>query len=298
MKARAKEMISSNAFLKAICSPFLAMRRSLIRNLSYLGRFYTWYDIVFEDVIDGSVVVPVPDYRGTFEIGCHSDLLKRVVVTKSYEPECARCVTEYVDATRDAIDIGTNVGFYSVLIRQLLSQDARLLAVEPTPNAYRLLERNLRRNNCWDGVILCNGAVSDVEGTVSIHFIEGREEYSSIGKVTDDRPGSQTALEVPSRTLDSLVAEHALNPGFIKMDAEGAEYLILQGGIDTLKTFKPVILSEIADVFLANFGHDSQSVFEVLRGLGYTLINPRMPKTAVTSPYRGEVLAIPTQAGR
>jgi FkbM family methyltransferase len=293
VKSAIKKLISSNPILESFCSPFVTMRRSVLRRLTYQSRFYSWYDKVFANVIDGSLIVHVPSFRGDFEIGCRSDLLKRVVVTKDYEPECAECVARYLDPSRDAVDIGANVGFYSVLIRQLLSSNARLLSVEPTPNACKLLERNLERNNCSEGVVIFNGAVSDTQGTIVIHLIEGREEYSSIGEITDSRPGHRVSIQVPACTLDGLVEQHGLNPGFVKVDVEGAEYRVFHGGLNTLTQHKPIIQSEIADKYLTGLGHDSESIFRLFRTNNYRVIDPRSPHTEVNAPYHGDILAIP-----
>ena len=65
-------------------------------------------------------------------------------------------------------------------------------------------------------------------------------------------------------TVDNLVREYNLNPGFIKIDAEGAECLVFSGALGTIKKYKPVIISELSESLLANFGETSETIFKFL----------------------------------
>src|SRR3546814_11552837 len=88
--------------------------------------------------------------------------------------------SKYLDPSRDVIDIGANIGFFSVLAGRRLST-GRVLSVEPTDAAFARLSRNVQLNGVSDRAILHQGLISDTQGTNAIHVIPGMEEYSSIG---------------------------------------------------------------------------------------------------------------------
>ena len=54
-------------------------------------------------------------------------------------------------------------------------------------------------------------------------------------------------IQVPATSIDEYVAEHSLNPNFVKIDTEGAEYEILQGMEATLNRCKPILSVEVGD---------------------------------------------------
>ena len=102
----------------------------------------------------------------------------------------------------------------------------RVLAIEPTSHAHRRLVRNLELNDVRDKVEVHHGAVSDVAGMASMKVIEGREEFSTLGKMAHQAvQGEQWAEETIScDTVDALVSRYGMRPKFIKLDVEGFEH--------------------------------------------------------------------------
>jgi FkbM family methyltransferase len=259
IKIHIKKMLNKHSSLRYLHTAINDLRRSGYRLISKTAQKSFWFDQIFGDAICGRLVVNVPSFEGDFEVDCRSDLLKRVIVHGDYETRNADIVNKHLESCRDAIDVGANVGFFSVLMRKRLMPSSRLLAIEPNSAPFELLQKNLTRNSADNGTILFNGVVSDRCGKSRIYFIEGREEYASIGEATQIRSeDSIETKEVPAATLDWLVETHQLNPGFIKVDTEGAEYLVFKGALKTLKEHRPVVLTELSDHYLKNFSHNSE----------------------------------------
>ena len=290
-----KARMRQNRLVYHLCFPVLFLRRLFNR----ARRFNNMYDSLFEQVKDGSLVVSMPRYRGDFEIDIRSHILKRVLREKDYEPECSEFVIKHLDPQKDALDIGANIGLYTVLMSSLASGGSRVLAVEPTPGALRYLRQNIARNSCDHAVIVFEGVAANEKGRVSIKTIPGMEEYSSIRKNITHAwlpDKACTAVEVESITVDSLVEKHQLTPGFMKIDTEGAEYLVLSGAERTLTQYRPIILAEVVDQFLSDFGHRSEDVVDLLENSGYRVVNVKMPNVPVKRPFRGEIVALPIQS--
>ena len=301
-----------NPWLRALLWPIAAPRRWFItRSENYFARTC---EKLFEPVEGGTLVVRIPNFSGSFEIDARSSLLKRVLRNGAYEPHLSKLTLEHLRQDRDAIDIGANVGFFSVLLAKNLGPGRKVLAVEPTPDALRRLRANLRLNGVEGSVIVYENAVVDKPRQVELHVIAGKEEYSSVfqlGASSDPaKPEPQTELrnwadhagitgaEVTTisaigETLDTLVERARIEPGFIKIDAEGAEYLILQGSVKTLQHWRPVILTELVDFLLAKSGASSRDVIHFLTQLGYDVLNADEPSTPITGSFNGSILAVP-----
>lgn len=245
------------------------------------------YEYLFAGIEGGSFVVRVPGL-GLFEMNCRSDILRRVLLNREYEPEVSEALRKYTDPNKDALDIGANVGFFTVLLTSLLSEDRRVLAVEPTPGALGYLRRNIEANNCAGRVILYEGVAADRSGESTLNVIENREEYSSLLKLTTPavESGKLNEIRIPAETIDQLVREHDLAPGLIKIDTEGAELQVLQGAKQTILNHRPVILCEVwPDEMLTEAGGSPGAAANFLRECGYSISNCG----------RNEIVAMPNE---
>ena len=126
-------------FLRKLLFPEIIMRRYLLnrkwRNIEILCENFS--AILAEDPI-----FYVDEFQGLFEIGVHSDLFKRIIACKRYEPKIAKYCLKYLYKNRDAIDIGANVGFYTVLLVKNISKRS-VLSIEPAANTLQRLYKNL-----------------------------------------------------------------------------------------------------------------------------------------------------------
>src|SRR3546814_11734989 len=93
-----------------------------------------------------------------------SHLFRRLFINGEYEPELAKLFLKYLDPSRDVIDIGANIGFFSVLAGRRLST-GRVLSVEPTDAAFARLSMNVQLTGVSDRAIFPQGLISDTQGT-------------------------------------------------------------------------------------------------------------------------------------
>jgi FkbM family methyltransferase len=153
-------------------------------------------------------------------------------------------------------DIGAHVGFYTLLASVLVGPSGKVIAFEPVPRNVRYLQAHLRLNRI-SNVELIEAAVSDRKGVAC--FDESLA--SSTGHLA---PGG--SLRVKTVALDQLVsAGEVPAPTCIKIDVEGGEALVLQGGKSVLSGLHPRI-------FLATHGSEvHRECCRLLRSLGYEL---------------------------
>jgi FkbM family methyltransferase len=267
------QQLKRNPFLRLLCAPCIGMKRWALRREE--ARFEAGFKR-YMGMVQDPLVLQVPDYGGSFELGVQSNLVRMIVKEGSYEPDLLGFVRQYLNPGRDAIDIGANVGLFSVLLSHSLAPSSRLFAAEPSDAAHERLLRNIARNDCRN-VIPYRGALGRAAAVATLHVVPGKEEYASLQPLRHVHACNleQDRVEVTVSTLDDQVAALGLDPGFIKMDVEGAEFEVLRGAEQTLRKFHPVILSELDDRLLAAFGTRASEVVAFLESCGYTVCDAR-----------------------
>jgi FkbM family methyltransferase len=264
----------------------LAKRREL---------FDAFYRQLIDTIEGGSLRVRVEHFSGIFEFNCRSHILRKILEEKQFEPEIAGLIAKTLDSKRDAVDVGANVGLYSVLLSKGLNRGRKVLAIEPTPAALKYLYKNLESNGCSKSVIVYEGIATDRKGAFQLNVIPGMEEYSSLGLIVHESARNENSLPIRIKgdSIDALVRRYKLSPGLLKIDTEGAEYQVLSGAKVTLAKHKPVVISELSDKMLSSMHTNSQMVVNLLVQHEYKVTSIENPGKPVTFPYEGEIIAIP-----
>ena len=160
-----------------------------------------------------------------------------------------------------AIDVGANLGEWSVPLARAVGKDGRVLCIEPNPAVAAALAATLRINNFGQAEVLPVAlAAHDGEGRLLVEREDtGRSRLS---------PGAGT-IPVPLRRLDGIVDEQRLaRLDLLKIDVEGYERLVLTGAVETLRRFRPAVVFES--------GHeapeDRQAIAALCDDLAYELV--------------------------
>ena len=267
---------------------------SLAQNiLNALGRRdkSDFYKNFLSNIVEGSLKVKLDNIPGVFSIDARSHILKRILLSKKYEPEIVDQITKNIDTNKDAINIGANIGLFTNLIAFNINDQCRVLAIEPTPNAFKLLQSNIEINGNIGKTILFNGIATDISGEYEINTIPGNEEYSSIGEMVHPAIKNRefVKIKVKGETVDNLVEKYNLNPGIIVIDVEGAEYSVLKGSIETIKKYKPIIISEIVDDFLVEQNCNSMQILDFFKQMNYVVTSAN--NESLSFPFTGNIIA-------
>ena len=144
-----------------------------------------------------------------------------------------------------AIDVGANVGVYSVVLARAVGPEGRVLAFEPGPENVRRLEENLARNGLAN-VDVHAVALAEEPGELVLR-LGSDPAYHSTGDVFEGR-ASGGELRVRARTLDEVWRE-AGSPevSVVKIDTEGGELAVLRGARELLRAKRPALLVEARD---------------------------------------------------
>ena len=282
-------------FLRRLIYPAIAVRRFFLQvRLSCQGEVYQHLcELLVEDP-----VISVAEFKGIFEIDCRSDLFKRLIITKQYEPELVKYCFKYLNKKRDIVDVGANIGFYTVLFAKNLD-GKKVLSVEPTVNSLKRLYKNIQLNNIENDVIVFEGAASIHSGITEIKTIDGREEYSTLGEWKHPSISTEKYIlqKVKIKTIDELVNKYSLDPGFMKVDVEGMEHLVFEGSKIVLETNRPVVLSELSNYLLKKNGSSSIGVINFIKSYEYEVYDLIDPATHIPTRIKDftNILCIPKE---
>lgn len=175
-------------------------------------------------------------------------------------------VRKYLRTGENAMDVGANVGIFSVLMGVTLGQSGRVFAFEPGPGNVVRLRRNLERNRLSDAQVFpC--ALGEVDGQMTLNLARD-PAYPSLVEV-ESGLGDGTGIPVQVRRLDS-VWEECGKPqiAFVKMDVEGAETAVIRGASHFLGICRPTLLVE------ANSPEQLEALEGLLGPFGYQALQP------------------------
>ncbi len=162
-----------------------------------------------------------------------------------------------------AVDVGAHIGYYTIILADLVGPRGRVHAFEPDRANFALLRRNVALNH-HRNVRLERAAVSERGGEVTLYLAHENLGDHRLFDYYHDRKG----VRVKSLRLDDRLSSERVD--FVKMDIQGAEYVALQGMTELLRrTREVVLLTEFAPRLLAQFGVQPVSYLRRLADEGF-----------------------------
>ena len=281
--------MSAKEKIKKLLPPPFVKLVGMVLNLPVRHRS-NLYDAAFKSILSGEVLVEPGNLSGEYWLDVRSHLVRRLVLKGNYEPEVAVALLKYLKG--DFVDVGANVGFFSIHVASNAPADCKVLAIEPNSKALSYLKRNTARNSLSETIVVEDCAVSDTAGEIVMNTYEGMEEYTSISEQQHPSVQEKKALQfkVKTVTLDELVKRHGIAPGLIKIDAEGAELQVLLGMGNILAKFKPAVICEIGG---NTFGADNSALINFIEKNQYALFDLSGEPLTLDKDFGGEILMLP-----
>lgn len=191
----------------------------------------------------------------------------RTVLGGSYEPEITATFRRILRPGMGAVDIGANIGWFTMLAAALVGPTGFVLAVEPNPRNVKLLEAS-RRLNAFGQVVVAQLAAGREVGVLVLHTSHSNGTTSPLPK---DMAALLNAETIPCLPLDVLLPEER-RIDLIKIDVEGAEYNALLGCRKTIARWRPAIVSEFSPGSMPGIsGISGEEYLRFLIDLGYHL---------------------------
>lgn len=201
-----------------------------------------------------------------FWLNDYSCIDQSIVQTGLWEPRATEVVRAIVKKGHVVLDVGANIGYFTVILSKLVGPEGKVYAFEPATKYYEILKRNLEENEISNCEVFKLG-LSDRKQTVGIF----EDEASATIHVPEGMPlGNRETISVVA--LSDFVREHRVKKiDFIKMDVDGHEPLIFQGAWDTLEQYNPVILTEVSQLHFLESGITAWDFYAELKRRGYNI---------------------------
>jgi len=165
-----------------------------------------------------------------------------------WEPEISSYILSKLKLGDIFVDVGSNIGYYSLLASSRVGQDGQVFAIEASPSIFSELQKNITLNGITN-VSTFNVAVTDDPKKVEI--FKGKETNIGMSTILSEeasRRGAFREAVVSGQPLPKIIDESKLSRAkFIKIDVEGAEWLVIKGMRDIVK----------------NLGHDTEILIEI-----------------------------------
>ncbi len=134
------------------------------------------------------------------------------------------------------VDVGANVGRYSMMVANNLKDKGRLVSIEPEPEVFETLKKNAELNKIKNAVLI-NTACFSRNKNMKFYITKSLGEHSLYGK--------GKCIKIRARKLDDILKERKINDvNLIKIDVEGAEFEVIKGAAKTISMQKPMIIFE------------------------------------------------------
>ncbi len=171
------------------------------------------------------------------------------------------------------VDIGANVGLHTLLAAQLVGATGRVHAVEASPHIFARLQGNITANGATQ-VRAWNMAATDIPGEVPVFLHDDRNlGGTTIIAIEAAKAGSALETMVAGLPIGQIVPEaDLLAAKLIKIDVEGAEWLVVQGMLDLLPRLRAdvSILIEVNQAALAVLGGSLDALLEIFAQAGFS----------------------------
>jgi len=179
------------------------------------------------------------------------------------------------------VDVGANIGLFTL---KVAPHAARIVAVEPGEAAGTQLDANIALNG-FSNVAVVRKALADKPGTAALHHNPLGDDPQAFSLISDGTDSGSEQVEVT--TLDTLVQGLNLpRVDCIKIDVEGAEGMVIAGGMETISAYHPTVIFEINCPTLHKAGGDPAAAWNALAGLGYEFYRMQEDGALTALPVR------------
>lgn len=215
--------------------------------------------------------------RAGFRIAVPSDsvLAEPLYVGSGFEDDEAALVRRLARRGMRVLDVGANVGLYSVMLAVAVGPSGSVWSFEPFPPSAGYLKRNLALNGLTN-VTVVEKAAADRSGTLELHvFPEGYDVYNSLGASVRPRENLRAVRRITVRatTLDGFADEAGIDAvDLVKVDVEGAEERVLVGAERLLsRSPRAAILTEFYAPSAEQCQCSTEGLIDTLRRWGFSM---------------------------
>ena len=189
-----------------------------------------------------------------------------LIIHKIHEPLTTSLIIKKLTKGMNCIDIGSNIGYYAILESSKIGDNGLVWSIEPSPQNFETLSKNVILNQRKN--IKCyNIAIGDENGKIDF-LISEKSNWSKIKNKIDHIENGDKIIQVDIMTLDSFSEKNEIKKvDLLRMDVEGYERNIIEGSMNFLEKFKPILMIEVHKMIMGN--NRTNQFLEKLQKMNY-----------------------------
>ena len=215
-------------------------------------------------------LIPVQEHQMYVDIGDTGPATQDLISEGIFFKQMTKVLKDVVTEGMVCLDIGANIGYFTLIMARLVGEKGMVFAFEPEPHNFDLLVKNISLNR-YGNINPVKKAISNKNGKAEL-FLD-TTSFGANSLVRQNVPDiGQDIVEVELQTLDSFFQDYSGKIDFIKMHVEGAELAVLEGMENILNKNKElIIITRFLPSLLAGFGSPPEEYLNRLVGWEFKL---------------------------
>ncbi len=209
-------------------------------------------------IIDGHIIYLDPEDR------------LELSIRGSYEPNEVEILKKLIRPGDIVLDVGAHIGHHTLTMARLVGTKGKVVAFEPDPFNFVILEKNITANKYSNIVAIKKGIAESTKKEGGIFYYP---KDNKAGSMIEDltKPKGQT-IKIDTVSLDDFIENNLDSKvDFIKIDVDGGEHFVIEGMRSTLKKNPLVLLMEFNPNEMRNSGYNPEKDFELLQSNGFKI---------------------------
>jgi FkbM family methyltransferase len=202
----------------------------------------------------------------------YRDSILSKLIYSGFENKEINFVRRYLKESDIFLDIGANIGLFSLHAAYCIGSSGKIIAFEPTPLTYARLVENIDLNNYMTKIIPVNIGLSEKKECLILNsYGNGYDAWNTFAKPLNEFQGNEINVQVD--TLDNYLRTCDINIeniSLIKVDVEGWEVNVIKGAVNTLKSKNaPTLLVEFTEEYAFAAGTSCYELYDLIKSYGY-----------------------------
>jgi FkbM family methyltransferase len=216
------------------------------------------------------VFLQIPDLPQPLQLYVHGEedqfVSRRIREEGVWEPYESRLILNFLRPGDVFVDVGANIGYFSVLAASVVGEEGAVFAFEPDPDNFRLLQANAALNAQQHCITSVPAALSDAAGEGQLFLAADNLGDHQVYASDEARPSVSINLYQGSEFLEGRLQRLDL----LKVDTQGAEFHVIAGLLPLLLKLQrpPRIIIELTPHSLRQAGASGRALIELLEKLG------------------------------
>jgi len=170
----------------------------------------------------------------------------------------------------NVVDVGANIGFFTMLSSRLIGEKGRVFAFEPNPINFDFFKQNMKDNSITN-VELIEAAVSDTNGSLKLYLYPHCRSGCASGRIFPG-PRNIKGIDAKTLTIDSFFSGKDMMIDFMKIDVEGAEEKVLLGMMEFIKRNRNLsVVAEFCPDLITEAKSSPENFFAFFQGSGFKM---------------------------